>query len=199
MNRGVHQWRQSVLKEAKLQGCLNYVSENLALQLSKNPNPAIMAQVEGSLSGISGANPLEVSEDLPILNSKRKLLKIKNHEITTRTIKSPRFSYVCLELISDSPAQISLDDLSVRSYLTAAFTQFLGLTGSAISVDILKVADAECWIRVSREDLMAVVAAVGGWVGRIEGDRRVSWIVRGTGNWLGSLVRKRGVEKAWTG
>src|SRR5438045_1677503 len=62
---------------------------------------------------------------------------IKSHEIATRTIKTPPFSYAWLELISDPPSKVILEYLTVRSFLTAAFTQFLGLTGSAISVDIL--------------------------------------------------------------
>ena len=136
---------------------------------------------------------------LDAVNAKRKLPKAtKSHEITSRTIKTPAFSYTCLELISDPPSKVPLDDLTVRSYLTSAFTQFLGLTGSAISVDILKVEPKECWIRVPREELSAVVAAVGGWVGRGENGGEVGWRVRGSGNWLGSLVGGRSAEKVWT-
>ena len=134
------------------------------------------------------------------VNSKRKLPKAtKSHDITSRTIKTPAFSYACLELISDPPSKVSLDDLTVRSYLTSAFTQFLGLTGSAIAVDILKVEPKECWIRVPRDDLSAVIAAVGGWVGRGENGVEVGWRFRASGNWLGSLVGRRSVEKVWTG
>jgi ribonuclease P/MRP protein subunit POP8 len=133
------------------------------------------------------------------VNAKRRLPKAtKSHEITSRTIKSPAFSYACLELISDPPSRVPLDDLTVRSYLTTAFTQFLGLTGSAISVDILKVEPKECWIRVPREDLSAVLAAVGGWIGRGENGVEVAWRIRGGGNWLGSLVGERSAEKVWT-
>lgn len=123
----------------------------------------------------------------------------RGHEITTRTIKNPAFSYVCLELISDPPTKIELDTLTVRSYLTASFTQFLGLTGSAISVDILKVDQSESWIRVPREDLSAVVAAVGGWSGNGQNETRIGWKVRQYGNWLGSLVGGRSVGKTWSG
>jgi ribonuclease P/MRP protein subunit POP8 len=134
------------------------------------------------------------------VNVKRKLPKAtKSHEITCRTIKSPAFSYACLELISDPPSKVPLDNLTVRSYLTSALTRFLGLTGSAISVDILKVEPKECWIRVPREDLSAVVAAVGGWVGRGENGGEVGWRVRASGNWLGSLLGERSTEEVWTG
>ena len=66
-------------------------------------------------------------------------------------------------------------------------------------MDILKVENRECWIRVPREDLTAVVAALGGWVGRGENATGVGWRIRGSGNWLGSLVGKKGIEKLWTG
>ena len=89
----------------------------------------------------------------------------KGHEIASKTIKNPPFSYARLELMSESTFEINLDNLTVRSYIMAALTQFLGLSGSAISVDILKVEGREAWIRVPREDLSPVVAAVGGWVG----------------------------------
>lgn len=92
-----------------------------------------------------------------------------------------------------------LDDLTVRSYITAALTQFLGLTGSAISVDIMKVDGRECWIRVPREDLSPVMAAVGGWVGGNNEQEKVGWMVKASGNWLSSLVGNQGVEKIWSG
>jgi len=134
------------------------------------------------------------------VSSKRKLSKSpKGHEITTRTIKNPAFTYACLELISNSPFSVTLDELTVRSYLTSAFTQFLGLTGSSISVDILKVEDRECWIRVPRDDLSAVIAAVGGWLGGKEKYGQVGWRVRISGNWLGSLLGAGRLEKVWTG
>jgi ribonuclease P/MRP protein subunit POP8 len=133
------------------------------------------------------------------MKANRKLPKAtKSLEITSRTIKTPAFSYACLELISDPSSKIPLDNLTVRSYLTSAFSQFLGLTGSAISVDILKVEPKECWIRVPREDLSSVIAAVGGWIGHGENSVEVGWRVRASGNWLGSLVGGRSAEKVWT-
>lgn len=127
----------------------------------------------------------------------------KGHEISTRTIKNPPFSYVCLELISDGAAAAAtaplLDNLTVRSYLTSGLNQFLGLTGAAISVDILKVEDNECWIRVPREDLRAVIAATGQWIGTAEGNCKVGWRLKASGNWLGSLVGSQGLQNCWRG
>jgi len=127
--------------------------------------------------------------------NKRKQKQTKGHEITTKTIKTPPFSYACLELISDSTTAIKLDDITIRSHITAALTQFLGLAGSAISVDILKAEGQECWIRVPREDLSPVLAAMGGWVGGNDKDGKVGWRVKARGNWLSSLVGKQGVER----
>lgn len=129
--------------------------------------------------------------------TKRKQKQPKGHEITTKTIKTPPFSYACLELISDSTTDIKLDEITVRSHITASLKQFLGLSGSAISVDILKAEGKECWIRVPREDLSAVLAAVGGWTGEDDADGKVGWQVKARGNWLSSLVGIQGVENIW--
>lgn len=121
------------------------------------------------------------------------------NEITTRAIKTPAFSYVSLELMSDGAAPPALDDLSVRSYLTSGLNQFLGLTGSAISVDILKVEDKECWIRVPLEDLSAVLAATGQWQSGYEGGNRMAWRLKASGNWLGSLLGSSNAQNVWRG
>lgn len=118
----------------------------------------------------------------------------KGHEITSRAIKRPSFSYIHLELISDSSSVPDLDDLLVRSYLTSGLSIFLGLTGTAISVDILKVDGAECWIRVPREDLSAVLAATGQWIG---GNEKLAWRLRDSGNWLGSLLSTSSAQDFW--
>lgn len=121
----------------------------------------------------------------------------RGHEITSKTIKTPAFSYICLQLISEAAHLPELDVLSVRSYVTAALTQLLGLSGLAVSVDILKVAREECWIRVPREDLSATVAATGGWAGGTESDGRVSWRVKAAGNWLSVLGAQMDSRDIW--
>jgi ribonuclease P/MRP protein subunit POP8 len=131
-------------------------------------------------------------------STKRKHQKhFKGHEIITKTIKTPPFSYAHLQLISDSDTLKELDSLTVRSHITAALTQFLGITGSAIPVDILKVEGMECWIRVPREDLSPVVAAVGGWIGGTETEGKVGWRVQSSGNWLSVLVGESSKEDIW--
>lgn len=79
----------------------------------------------------------------------------------------------------------SLDAVTARTYLTSALSQFLGLTGTAIPIDILKhetttaatvsqpapksrpqsAGPNTLWIRVPYADATAVIAAVSSWVG----------------------------------
>ncbi|RDL35130.1 uncharacterized protein BP5553_07061 [Venustampulla echinocandica] len=127
-----------------------------------------------------------------------KMEKQRGHEITSKTIKAPPFSYACLELKTEAlPSSTDLDEVTVRSYITSALTQFLGITGSAISVDILKIEGAECWVRVPRQDLSPFIAAVGGWTGLTE-DGNVGWRIKAKGNWLSSLVTQTAVGKVWS-
>lgn len=110
---------------------------------------------------------------------------------TTLTISSPPFSYIHLSLTSSQSTP--LDELTTRTYLTSALTQFLGLSGSAISVDILKISEkGEVWVRVPREDAGVFVAAVGGWIGG-RGEEKVGWTIKGRANWLSALGGEEGV------
>lgn len=79
-----------------------------------------------------------------------------------------------------------LDAITARTHLTSALSQFLGLTGTAIAIDILHLAGPDVWIRVPREDGAAVLAALTAWVGDQGGDG-VGWRVRGRADWLGAL------------
>ncbi|KFX90514.1 hypothetical protein O988_08175 [Pseudogymnoascus sp. VKM F-3808] len=147
---------------------------------------------DGELEDISmtGVEDAKNRTELPIASK-------KGCEITTKTIKNPSFSYAYLEYMSDGQPMSDLDILTVRSHLTSGLNQFLGLTGAAISVDILKVDQKGCWIRVPREDLRAVIAAMGQWVGAGEGNAKVAWKLKASGNWLGSLVASQGIQDTW--
>ena len=139
----------------------------------------------------------EIIEDVTILDpSKDKRKRERGHEITSRMIKAPPFSYAHLELTSTSTATSmrTLDEITIRSYLNSALTQFLGLSGAAITVDILKTEANECWVRVPRQDLSPFLAGVGGWIGE---HGAVGWRVRSSGNWLSALVGNKDVEKIW--
>ena len=114
----------------------------------------------------------------------------------TFTLRDPPYCYFHLRLQSLPPqSQADLDELTIRSYLTAALQQYLGLTGTAIPIDILKVEGANAWIRVPREDEVAVTAAVSQWIG----SKRVSLRIQARGTWLGGVIA-RGTrdEKTWS-
>lgn len=110
------------------------------------------------------------------------------------TIRNPPFTYLhltssttSLPLSNSSP----IDILTARAHLTSALSQFLGITGTAVPIDFLKVADRELWIRVPREDEAVVVGALSQWVGK---DGGVSWRVKGKGAWLGVVATGDGHE-----
>ncbi|KAK1995798.1 hypothetical protein LX36DRAFT_149216 [Colletotrichum falcatum] len=126
----------------------------------------------------------------------------RSHELLTCTVKTPPFSYVRLELVTDSlqphEAAEGLDNLQVRSYCNAALRQFLGATGSAISIDILKVDCNQCWLRVPRPDLSPFAAAITAWAGVSEqGGRRVLQ-VKQCSDYLGAMAGADGQDKLWS-
>ncbi|RKU45944.1 hypothetical protein DL546_004325 [Coniochaeta pulveracea] len=123
----------------------------------------------------------------------------KSHILHTSTLRRPSFAYLHLTLISSSPTPTTteLDNLQLRSYLTAALRQFLGDTGAGIPVDILKVQRHECWIRVPRDDLGAVSGAITAFPGVSKGGDLALLRVKGAGDWLGPLVGRTGEERIW--
>ncbi|KAF3068975.1 hypothetical protein GL218_08145 [Daldinia childiae] len=123
----------------------------------------------------------------------------KSHELATVTIKTPRYSYVHLELFSASADPGVLDVLQVRSKCTSALKQFLGTTGLGMPLDILKVEGKDCWLRVPRDDLAAFSAAITAWQGSYQDGLHSSLRIRGCSDWLGALVGRDGEDELWTG
>lgn len=155
---------------------------------------------EASKDDVEPPNDIVMTDNaLPSKKRKHQSKIGKGHEINSMTIKKPAWSYLHLSLMAELPSKPQLDILTVKQYITAALNQFLGLTGSSISVDILKVEQNECWIRVPRQDARAVTAAVGSWIGGSEKEARKAWKVKGSGNWLGALVGRTTQEKVWSG
>ncbi|OCT54894.1 hypothetical protein CLCR_03183 [Cladophialophora carrionii] len=115
---------------------------------------------------------------------------------STITLRNPPFSYFHLRLTSlEQQPQQPLDELTIRSYLTAALQQYLGLTGTAIPIDILKVEQQNAWIRVPRDDEVAITAAISQWVG----SKGVNLRIEARGTWLGGVVaRGRLGGKLWS-
>lgn len=124
--------------------------------------------------------------------------------LTSKTYSIPQPDY------SSQP----LDVLSARTYLSSALSQFLGLTGTAIPIDILKIDLAsstsgqyaqpvlytearryDCvWVRVPREDGAAVVAALSSWIGGGGSGANIAWRICAKGNYLGALVGGSGKD-----
>ncbi|KAK5993207.1 hypothetical protein PT974_06636 [Cladobotryum mycophilum] len=122
----------------------------------------------------------------------------KSHELLTCTLKTPTFAYAHLELITDRQDEpIELDNLQVKSYCTAALRQFLGLTGSAIPLDILKVNGSECWIRVPRQDLGPFAAAITAWKGTNDDGVQCLLRLKKCSDWLGTMVGSDGQDQLW--
>src|SRR5437764_9878716 len=99
----------------------------------------------------------------------------------TVTLRTTPYSYLQLSVTSIDRriARHPLDTITARTYLTSALSQYLGLTGTAIPIDILKVADQNFWVRVPKEDASAVIAAVGQWTNASVG---VSLKIEGRGD-----------------
>ena len=104
------------------------------------------------------------------------------------TVANLPFSYFHLSLvhyIHNHTDAAPLDLVTVRTYLTSALQQFLGLTGTAILIDVLKVEGNDVWIRLPNKDSRAVQGALSQWTSK-EGS--VSWRINGSGRALGSLL-----------
>lgn len=122
----------------------------------------------------------------------------KSHDILTCTIKTTPFSYAHLELITDRPEEaVELDNLQVKSYCTIALRQFLGLTGAAIPLDILKTNGSECWLRVPRQDLGSFAAAITAWKGTSDGGVQYVLRMKQCSDWLGVMVGSDGQDRLW--
>ncbi|KAF4556811.1 Hypothetical protein D9617_1g086930 [Elsinoe fawcettii] len=121
------------------------------------------------------------------VSTKRKAKPSANPVILQFTIREPDWSYVHLRLVTPASLQgaidgshpsdkVLLDEVTAYLHLQSALRRYLGVHGTAIPLDILKVDGLEVWIRSPREDANAVVAAAGGWVGSSgEGWRVVDW------------------------
>ncbi|KAL2003982.1 hypothetical protein VTN02DRAFT_1278 [Thermoascus thermophilus] len=126
------------------------------------------------------------------------------------TARNPPWTYLKLQIIfqpgTSATVQNSLlDALTVRTYLNSALSQFLGLTGTSISIDILKIemsgSNQFVWIRVPREDAPAVVSALSSWIGGSKSSGssaanagNVACRVCAKGNFLGALVSGSGSD-----
>lgn len=122
----------------------------------------------------------------------------KSHNLLTCTIKEPPFSYVHLQLVSlSNSSSFPLDNLSLKSYCTTALRRCLGMVGTAISMDILKIDNDHAWVRIPRPDLGSFATAITAWQGTTDDGEQVSLQLRQCSDWLGAMVGADGQDRVW--
>ncbi len=145
-------------------------------------------------------------DDTSNSSSSKKPRLDKAYDLLTCTIKQPEFAYAHMELVTDGggttegsnqASQMSLDELQVKSYCTAALRQFLGLTGAAIPFDILKAEGTECWVRMQSDDLGSFTAAITAWKGTTDNGVNCLLRVKQASNWLGTMLGRNGQDRIW--
>jgi ribonuclease P/MRP protein subunit POP8 len=102
--------------------------------------------------------------------------------IISNTIRFPQWTYFHLSFFS-STKEPELDAITARTHMDAAMTRFLGLTGSAIPIDILKLEGTDLWVRVPREHANAFHEGLSSW-----SNNSSKYIVKGRDDWLLKLV-----------
>ncbi|KAL1900264.1 hypothetical protein Sste5346_002575 [Sporothrix stenoceras] len=122
----------------------------------------------------------------------------KSRELYSSTIGRPPFAYAQIEVVQNAKSQGSLDALQVRSYCDAALKQFLGATGGAMPLDLLKLDGNEFWVRLPREDMGLFAAALAAWSSVSRSGTATALRLRASGNWLGSLVRRSEQQAIWS-
>ncbi|CAI7604234.1 unnamed protein product [Penicillium glandicola] len=147
---------------------------------------------------------MEIDTKVPSTESTKRKAPEPKPKTLHFTSRNPPWTYLKLKLVSQpGSAPQPLDPISARTYLSSALSQFLGLTGTAIPIDILKIESRSSstkhdivWIRVPREDASAVVSAVSSWIGgnNSAGSADVAWRVCAKGNFLGALVAGSGAD-----
>ncbi|KAK6430949.1 hypothetical protein LTR95_012890 [Oleoguttula sp. CCFEE 5521] len=126
-------------------------------------------------------------------SSKKRVRTPKTQTLSNLTLRNPQWAYIHLSLVtaklpSSYPDYPPLDALTSHLNLTSALSQFLGLHGGAIPIDILKLEGQDVWVRIPANDRVGFVAAMGGWAGR-GGE---SWRVVGWSSWSANARGKDG-------
>ncbi|CAN9257793.1 unnamed protein product [Alternaria alternata] len=99
------------------------------------------------------------------------------HILHQSTFRKTAWSYFHLILLTPGTAAIppataspdstttSLSPLLASSLLTHSLRSYLGITGTAIPIDMLKISERSVWVRIPRQDARAFRASLSGWVG----------------------------------
>ncbi|KAF2156158.1 hypothetical protein K461DRAFT_291104 [Myriangium duriaei CBS 260.36] len=132
-----------------------------------------MAEVGPKQNEDAAISDSELNEDDTTVTRKRKKSK-PSTVISQMTLRKPEWAYIHLRLISPSSlvahaagnsTLTPVDEVTVYMHIQSALKSFLGVHGTAITLDFLRVKGHDIWIRTPRQDVNALVAAVGGWIG----------------------------------
>ncbi|RMY31069.1 hypothetical protein D0865_15097 [Hortaea werneckii] len=96
----------------------------------------------------------------------------KNRVLSQFTMRSPPWSYIHLQHLTPPGSEAKLDAVTAHLHLTASLSQFLGVHGTAVSVDITKLEGKDVWIRVPNQDS-------SGWTS----SKGEGWRVKGSSSW----------------
>lgn len=121
----------------------------------------------------------------------------KSRELYSTTLSRPPFAYAQIEVVQSQSSPGALDAIQVRSYCDAALKQFLGATGAAMPLDLLKLDGSEFWVRLPREDMGLFAAALAAWSSVSRGGTATALRLKASGNWLGSLVGRSEQQALW--
>ncbi|KAF3041544.1 hypothetical protein E8E12_006861 [Didymella heteroderae] len=146
---------------------------------------------------------------------KRKRKEKESHVLHQTTFRKPTWSYFHLTIITPGTASQTpsasaapsdsrnVDALTVSTLLMQPLTAYLGITGSAVPIDILHTQGRNTYVRIPRQDARAFRAGLSNWIGSCdagsvpgvkEGGRvNVAWRVIAEGGSLG-LLRGAGEE-----
>ncbi|KAF2722045.1 hypothetical protein K431DRAFT_59086 [Polychaeton citri CBS 116435] len=131
----------------------------------------------------------------------RKRKAEKNLTISQFTITTPTHAYVHLQHLTptslpETPSSFSsLDATTALLDIRASLSQFLGMHGTAIPIDVLKLQGRDVWIRIPSDDRHALIAAVGGWMGK----NGQGWRVKGWSSWsVGSCNNESSCQSLFT-
>ena len=121
------------------------------------------------------------------------------HELVTTTIRTNKWAYAHLRVIPEGhSSHLELDLLQAKSFCTTALGEYLGISGRAVPVDILKVTGNEFWVRVPSRDLPRFDAALSAWNGPSIDGRKHAVISVASSEWLGTLISRDGQSKLWS-
>ncbi|KAH6642553.1 hypothetical protein C7974DRAFT_104383 [Boeremia exigua] len=174
------------------------------------------AHIQGVDTPMADAPTANTKDPSTSQNAKKRKRKEKEtHILHQTTFRKPTWSYFHLALVTPgtaaqppsasaaSPDPRDIDTLTVSALLLHPLTAYLGVTGSAVPIDILHTQGRSAFVRIPRQDARAFRAGLSGWIGGCdaasvpgvqEGGRvSVAWRVVAEGGSLG-LIRGSGEE-----